>query len=313
MRIFLTGATGVIGVRLVPQLVEAGHDVTAVGRTDAKRKQLDELGAAPVATDVFDASAVRRAVAGHDTVINLATSIPPSSRALLPGAWRANDRVRTVAAGNIADAAVAVGADRLIQESFAPIYPDRGEAWIDEQIPVKPARYNRSTMDAEAAAERVTQRGHTGVVLRFAFFYGHDSAFTLDAIRAVRKGWAPAIGNPTGFISSVSHDDAASAVFAALGVPGGVYNVADDEPMRRREFYDLLAATLGVAPPRFLPSWLARITGSVGETLGRSQRISNAKLKRVSQWKPQTPSVRQGWPRVLDALNGRQTPAAATR
>jgi nucleoside-diphosphate-sugar epimerase len=309
MRIFLAGATGVIGVRIVPQLINKGHQVSAVARTNAKRARLAELGATPVAVDLFDDAALRDALAQHDAVINMATSIPPSSRALLPGAWRANDRIRTVAAANIADATIAVGAKRLIQESFAPIYPDCGDEWIDERTPVKPARYNRSTLDAERAAERFTRSGGSGVVLRFALFYGHDSGFTLDALRYVRKGWAAALGSPAGFISSITHDDAASAVLAALDVPGGVYNVVDDEPVRRREYFDLLAAGLGVDPPKFPPPWLSRITGSIGETLARSQRISNAKLKSMSDWQPEAPSVREGWPRVLAQVSGRIQPA----
>jgi nucleoside-diphosphate-sugar epimerase len=85
-----------------------------------------------------------------------------------------------------------------------------------------------------------------------------------------------------------------------------VYNVVDDEPLRRREFFDTLAAALGVAPPRFPPAWLSRITGPIGETLARSQRISNVKLTSHSDWRPRTPSVRQGWPALVERLGERQ-------
>ena len=309
MKIFIAGATGVVGRRVVPRLVAAGHQVTAVARTPEKGRWLSQQGANPVGVDLFDAAAVRGAVAGHEVVINLATSIPPSSRAFLPGAWRENDRTRRVASRNLVDAAIAGGATRFIQESFAPIYADRGDEWIDERAPVRPARYNRSVLDAEAAAERFTGGGgggRTGVVLRFALFYGPDSGFTLDTIRYVRKGWAPALGAPTGFVSSVSHDDAAAAVVAALDARAGVYNVVDDEPMRRRDYYDSLAATLGVAPPRFPPAWLARVTGSLGELLARSQRISNRKLKDECNWRPMIPSVRDGWVAIARQLGGRE-------
>lgn len=302
MKIFIAGATGVVGRRAVPWLVAAGHEVTAVARTPEKRQVLAQQGAAAVETDLFDAAAVRAAVVGREVVINLATSIPPSSRAFLPGAWRENDRVRRVVSRNLADAVIASGAARFIQESFAPIYPDCGDEWIGEATPVRPARYSRSVLDAEAAAERFTQGGRTGVVLRFALFHGPDSGFTRDTIRYVRKGWAPALGASTGFLPSVSHDDAAAAVVAALGVRAGVYNVVDDEPLRRREFYDSLAAALAVAPPKFPPPWLARITGSLGETLARSQRISNRKLRTESGWAPAAPSVRDAWPTLVRAV-----------
>jgi nucleoside-diphosphate-sugar epimerase len=84
-------------------------------------------------------------------------------------------------------AALAGGARRFIQESFAPIYPDQGEEWIDERAPFRPARYNRGVIDAEVAAEHFTRSGGTGIVLRFAYLYGPDSDYTRDAIRLVRR------------------------------------------------------------------------------------------------------------------------------
>jgi uncharacterized protein YbjT (DUF2867 family) len=101
----------------------------------------------------------------------------------------------------------------------------------------------------------------------------------------------------------VAHDDAATAVVAALGLPAGVYNVADDEPLRRRELFDSLAATLGVTPPRFPPTWMTPLIGSLGETLARSERITNRKLREASGRQPRTPrAVREGWPEVVAAL-----------
>ena len=297
-RVFLAGATGVIGRRVVPLLVAAGHRVTAVGRAPDKRAALERAGAAAIELDLFDPAAVRRAVAGHDVVINLATHIPASARAFFPGAWRETNRMRRLVSHSLATAA---GTSRFIQESFAPIYEDAGDRWIDEDAPVRVARYNRGVLDAEAAAGRVTRDGGTGVVLRFAFFYGADSDFTRDAIRYVRRGRAPVLGSPSGFISAVSHDDAATAVIAALAVPAGTYNVSDDRPLRRREFVDALAEALGVPPPKFFPRWLAVLAGSLGETLARSQRIANGKLRAASGWAPRYPSVVEGWSAVVAA------------
>lgn len=302
MRIFITGATGVVGRRVIRSLLAAGHYVTAVVRSADKRRRLGDLGVNPVDVDLFDSQIVRRAVAGHEVVINLATRIPPSSRAFLPGAWRENSRIRRVASANLAAASIAAGVERFVQESFAPIYKDGGDSWLNERALVKPARYNAAVLNAEAAAARVAQGGRVGVVLRFGLFYGADSGYTRDTIRWVRKGWAPAFGSPAGFVSSISHDDAAGAVIAALGAPTGVYNVVDDEPVRRREYYDSLAAALAVPPPRFPPAWLARAFGSIGETLGRSQRIANGKFERETGWKPSIPRIQDGWPRILKEL-----------
>jgi nucleoside-diphosphate-sugar epimerase len=297
MRVFLTGSTGVIGRRAIPLLVAAGHRVTAVARTAEKRAAVERLGAAAVLVDLYDPNEVQQAVRGHDAVINLATHIPPATRAFLPGAWRENSRVRRLVSANLADAVMAQGRARIIQESFAPIYPDRGDEWIHEIAPTKPARYNRAVLDAEAAASR-------GVVLRFAYFYGPDSDFTRGLIASVRDGRAQLLGDPRGFWSVVSHDDAATAVVAALDVPPGIYNVVDDEPLTRRALVDNIAAVLGVPPPKLLPGWLKYLLGSLGETLSRSQRISNRKLKAVSGWAPRWRSAREG---LAEVVQGRHT------
>jgi nucleoside-diphosphate-sugar epimerase len=270
--VFMTGATGAIGRRVVQILVAQGHRVTAVGRSPEKREALERAGGNAIAVDLLDRKAIVRAVQGHETVINLVTHIPPSSRALVPGAWRENNRVRREVAAGLASAALSIGVGRFIQESFAH---DAGDAWIDESSPVRAARYNRAALDAEAAAGLVTREGGAGIVLRFAYLYGADSDFTQDAVRYVRRGRAPVFGVPSAFISSVSHDDAASAVVAALKLPAGPYDVCDNQPVRRQEFVTALAAALEVPPPRFFPAWVAALAGSLGETLSRSQRISN--------------------------------------
>jgi nucleoside-diphosphate-sugar epimerase len=156
--------------------------------------------------------------------------------------------------------------------------------------------------DAEQSAQRFTSGGGAGVVLRFAGFYGPDSPQTRQLISFVRHSWAPIPGAPERFFSSVTHDDAATAVVAALGLPAGVYNVADDEPLRRRELFDSLAATLGVAPPRFPPTWMTPLIGSLGATLARSERIANRKLRAASGWRPHYPSAREGWPDTVKAM-----------
>ena len=303
MRIFLTGATGVIGRRVVHELSTQGHQVTAVGRTSAKQEALRQAGAEPVAVDLFDAEGLRQAVAGHDAVVNLATHMPSSTtRMLFRSAWRENDRIRKVVSNNLVDAALSGGARVFVQESFAPAYPDGGDRWIDETTPLAPAAYNRTVMDAEAAAQHFTDAGGCGVVLRFAAFYGADALQVRDLIRWVRKGWAPLPGPPEAYISSISHDDAAAAVIAVLGAPAGVYNVADDEPVTHRAYVNSLAAALGVPSPRLPPTWLASMMGSVAQALTRSLRISNRKLRQECGWAPRLHTVRDGWPEVVKVL-----------
>jgi nucleoside-diphosphate-sugar epimerase len=310
VRIFLTGATGVVGRRFIPLAVAAGHTVTAVGRSLRRRDTLGRLGAAAVALDLSAPDLVRRAVTGHDIVVNLATHVPPSTvRMFLPGAWWENDRLRRRTSAILASAALATGVSRLIQESFA-VYADHGDEWIDESDPPAPVRYNRSILDAERAAARFAAAGRIGIVLRFANFYGPDAFQTIDSFVVARRGWAPIPGPPDAFVSSVSHDDAATAVLAAIELPAGTYNVTDDEPLCRRDYAEALAEVLGLPNLRFPPGWTTKLAGSLGTLLTRSQRISNAKLRGASAWRPRYPSIREGWLAIVeprDAKAGSRT------
>jgi len=302
MRVFVTGATGVIGRRVLPLLLERGDLVSVLARRGSNTGHADLLrqGVTVLEASLFDPPSLGVAVAAHDVVINLATHMPPSSvRMFMPGAWRENDRIRREGSANLVGAALAAGVQRLIQESYAPIYDSHGSAWIDETDPVRPGRYNRTILDAERSVRRFAEAGGAGVVLRFAAFYGPDAEQLQDMLRAIRHGWAPLPGDPDSYVSAVSHDDAAAAVIAAMDLPSGAYNVVDDWPVSHREFVDALADAAGVAHPRLLPAWTARLGGSVARALTRSLRISNRKLRDASGWTPRYRSVREGFPAAL--------------
>jgi nucleoside-diphosphate-sugar epimerase len=300
MRIFVTGATGVIGRRVVPLLLAKGHQLTvatrATGRPASKEEKVGTL-----VVNLFDPATLEPAVRGHDAIINLATHMPSSStRMLFRSAWQENDRIRRLGSRNMVRAALASDVQLFLQESFAPTYPDRGEDWIDESVRLEPAAYNRTVLDAEAAARQFTAAGRRGVVLRFAAFYGPDSRQLEYFIGLLGKGWAALPGGPEGFISSVSHDDAATAVVAALDARAGEYNVVDDEPVRRKSYAGTLASLLGTRPPRFPPKWATPLFGAVGGALARSLRISNRKLRAETGWRPRYASVREGWVATLE-------------
>ena len=166
------------------------------------------------------------------SVCNLATHIPPTARMARPSAWAENDRIRAEGSRHLVDAVLAEGGGRYVQESIALLYRDGGRGWLDESAPVDPVANLRSAVTAEANAARVTASGATGVVLRFATFYGPDSGSSLDMIRLARRRVALGAG-PDRYVSSITTDDAAAAVVASLVAPAGLYNVGDDEPVTR--------------------------------------------------------------------------------
>lgn len=300
MRVFVSGATGVVGRRVVPLLLAQGYRVTALVRNPAARARMEQAGANGVEVDLFDVEALERAVADHDAIVNLATHMPSATwKMLIRGAWRLNDRIRRDGVANLVDAALARGIGTLVQESFALTYPDRGDQWIDESTPLEPARYNQTVLDAERSVERFSGNGRTGVVLRFAAFYGPDAMQVRSYIGGLRIGWAELPGGPDAYISSICHDDAATAVVAALNAPAGTYTVVDDEPVRRAVYFGELAKDLELEPPRFFPGWTTPLFGSAGKLMARSLRLSNRKLRSATNWTPKFPSVREGWPAML--------------
>ena len=173
MKILLTGATGVIGRRVVPLALACGHEVTAIVRSPPKAAALGLGKAQSVQVDLFDPGAVMNAVAGHDIIVNLATHMPSSSaRMLLRSAWRQNDRIRRLASRNLVAGARGSSVRAFVQESFAPVYPDCGDDWIDETVPINPARYNESIQDAEHSALGFSDGGRRGTCRSRAYRIG---------------------------------------------------------------------------------------------------------------------------------------------
>ncbi len=296
MKIFLAGGTGVVGTRALPALVAAGHEVTAEARTDAKADLVRSLGGAPVTVDLFDAHAVAAAVVGHEVVINLATSIPKLTKAALGSAWTTNERLRSEASNHLVDGALATGAGRYSQESIAFPYLDAGDEWIDEDHPVEHVGPFEGAPAAEAAAQRFTESGGTGVVLRYAQFYSADSHHVHTFNAAARRRVNPFVGAPDAYWSFIHADDAGSAVEAALRAPAGIYNVADDEPLTREDAGRAAADALGVKPPKTIPKLLRAASPSNGKHLMKSLRISNREFKEATGWQPAHRSIRGSWP-----------------
>ncbi len=298
MKVLVAGATGVAGRRSVRQLVAAGHEVHAVARSAAKAALLRDAGAAPVEIDLFDRTQVQPVVAGCEAVVNLATKIPPLSSAMLPGAWRENDRIRRDVARNLVEAALAADVHVYVQESLAFMYRDGGDEWIDEDAAVHPPPHAHTMLDAEAQARRMTDEGRRGVVLRFGQFYSADSTHTRSMVTAARRGVSPFFGPSDSYLALIHADDVATAVARAVDAPAGTYNVVDDEPPTRAELTEGLAAAVGRSHLRAPPTGLLRLGGQKVTMLMRSQRVSNRRFRHATDWSPRFPSAREGFPIV---------------
>ncbi len=300
MRVFLTGGTGAIGGHVVPALRAAGHDVTGLARSDAKAERLRRQGATPVRTSLFDEAALARAFAGHDAVINLATAIPAPNRFALARAWRANDLVRTLGSAAVATAARRAGVPRLVQESIAFMYPDRGADWIDEDVRLEPVPRTRPNEQAEHNARTL---GPDCVVLRFGLFYGPGSDLTELILANARRHTVTAFGRPGDYYSFLHLADAAGAVVAALDAAPGTYNACEDEPLTWREHAAAIADAVGVAPWLRGPGRLTRLMGARSAPFSRSLRVSNQRLRAATGWSPQYPSTREGWRATVAAAS----------
>lgn len=299
MNLLVAGGTGVIGRRAVEALVRNGHRVTVLSRSQQNDALIASLGATPSRGSLFDPVSLAGVVAGHEAVVNLATSIPPSSQAFKRKAWAGNDLIRIQGSANLVNAAIAAGCERFVQESIVMGYADRGSEWIDEQVAFLPADIARCVLAAESSANRFASQGGVGVVLRFGNIYAADTIHTRANLAMVARGVAPTIGAPSAFMSSVHADDAAAAAVAALGVPAGTYNVVDDEPLTRQEVSEIAALAAGRERLRQIPRWFVAIMGGdTARMLMRSQRVSSSRFRDASGWTPRMASLRAGWPAV---------------
>lgn len=304
MRIFVAGATGVLGQPAVKLLVAAGHEVRGTARGDEKSQLLRSLGAEPVAVDLYDANAVKAAVAGSEAVIHMATKIPPLMKMRSRGAWKENDRLRREATKNLVDGALAAGAQTFIAESITFVYADGGDRWLDENSPMKLAwSALDSTLDLERETQRFGEGGGKAVVLRFGLFYAPFAASTIDSVKMMKRRMFGVIGKGDNYFSSIHVDDAAAALVAALNAPSGTYNIVEDNPMSQADYATTCAEELHLPKPRKFPRWLGKLVmGGPANYILNSTRVSNKKFKEATGWAPKYPSVREGFREVAETM-----------
>jgi nucleoside-diphosphate-sugar epimerase len=300
MKVFVAGATGAIGARLVPMLVERGHEVAGSSRSAEKAEVLRGRGAEPVMLDLLDARAVREAVAAYrpDAIVHEATALAGMTDFKhFDRSFAQTNRLRTEGTDALLAAAREAGVDRFLAQSFAgwPYARDDGAVKTeDDPLDTTPVPAMRETHAAIRYLERrVVDAG--GIALRYGGFYGSPDDPQLEL---VRKRRFPIVGDGGGIFSFVHLEDAAAATVLALerGAPG-VYNVVDDEPSPVREWLPALAREIGAKPPRRVPALVARLlAGEPGVVLMTEARgASNAKAKRELGWTLRYPSWREGF------------------
>ena len=306
MKIFVAGGSGVLGRASLKALVGAGHEVRATARTEKKAERVRGLGAEPVHVDLYDPKEVRQAVAGSEAILRLTTKIPPIAKMRSRAAWQETNLLRTEGARILVDAGIAEGVKVYVHESVTYVYADGGSQWITEDSPTDDGESEilRSVLDGEKEAARFSESGGRGIVLRFGGFYGVESSVTTDMISMMRRRLLVQPGPGSHFVSSIYIPDAGSAVLASLTLPAGIYNVVDENPVSFKHFLHTLAESIHVPKPFRFPGALGKATfgGGVWSYLSRSQRVSNARFKKASGWKPSVPSVAEGWPLIAAAL-----------
>ena len=319
MKIFVAGASGVLGRALVPQLVGRGHEVLGMTRSASKQDLVRGLGARPVVADALDADAVAQAVASAEpeVIVHQLTALSGklsardmrhperSSMAMM------TNRLRTEATDHLLAAGRAVGARRFVAQSFVAFrWARTGGSVLTEADPVddNPPAALRAPLVGILHVERTvaTIEWGEGLVLRYGGFYGPGTAISRapDAPMAapICKRWFPIIGDGGGVWSHVHIDDAAAATVAAVeGGEPGIYNIVDDDPAPVREWLPVLASALDAKPPRRIPRWLGRLAAGEAATLmmTESRGASNEKAKRELGWQPSYASWRQGFAQGL--------------
>jgi 2-alkyl-3-oxoalkanoate reductase len=317
MRIFVAGASGAIGNRLVAMLVERGHEVVGTFRSSPeKAERIRILGAEAIALDLLDPAAVRKAVidAQPEAIVHEATALAGGGFSRrLDKTFAQTNRLRTEGTDALLAAAREAGVQRFVAQSFAPYrYAMEGPMVKTEDDPLvaTPARGTEATLAAMAHLERAAAAAG-GIALRYGGFYGNSDN---QLVKLVRRRFMPIIGNGDGLMSFIHLDDAAAATVLALEHGRtGIYNIVDDDPAALRQWLPVLAEVLGAKPPRRMPIWLARrIAGEDGVNMGtRTRGASNAKAKRELGWTLRYPSWRQGFAKSYGVSSGIPHPHAS--
>jgi nucleoside-diphosphate-sugar epimerase len=278
MKVFVAGATGVLGRALVPRVLSAGHSVRAVARHVAAvdfGNEVELISANLLEDNVFDL------VRGCDAVVHIATAIPREPFSLHN--WEATARLRTAGTRRLLDAARACCVSRYVQQSIVMVYRDGGDAWLDEQAPFDHgpdrAAICGPVIEMESMVREVQPRSLAWTILRGGSFVGPGTS-ERTLVAGLRTGEVSVAGDGSNFLSPVSVADMASAVVASLELApaGSIFNIVD-EPLRYGDYVDAIADLIGVSRPR-------RMTD---RRLPPSWRCTNEAAQTTLEWMPREP------------------------
>ena len=306
MRVFIAGATGAVGSRLVPLLVAEGHEVVGTSRSAERLGDIEAAGAKGVVMDGLDAESVRTAVldARPEVIVHELTGlggVAPDLKHFDEG-FAATNALRTAGTDHLLAAAREAGVGRFIAQSYTGWPNERTGGPIkteEDPIDPTPTAASRETLAAIRHVEQATTDAG-GLVLRYGGLYGPGNAIGTggELLEMVQAGKLPLVGGGTGVWSFVHVEDAASATALAVtrGAPG-LYNIVDDDPAQVSEWLPELASIIGAKPPMHVPALVARpLIGEHGVSLMTKVRgSSNAKAKRELGWELRYPSWRGGF------------------
>lgn len=309
VHVFVAGGTGVLGRRLVPQLVARGHRVTATTTSAAKLDLVRDMGATGVVMDGLDATSVGSAVATAqpDVIVHQMTAISITHAGKPdikhPDRWFAQtNRLRSEGTDHLLAAADAVGVGHVIAQGYASWNGEAAGGWVKSEEDPLNLMEGTAAHAGLAILSEVEEKvlGVGGAVMRYGAFYGPGAID--DQVTLLRKRQYPLVGSGAGYSSWIHLDDAAGATALAVEKGAtGVFNVVDDEPAPASEWLPYLAECAGAKPPRRVPVWLARLLAGdqavVMMTQGRG--FSNAKAKRELGWELRYPSWREGFKEEL--------------
>jgi nucleoside-diphosphate-sugar epimerase len=306
MKVFVTGATGLIGGSAVRALVARGHEVTGLTSRPAGKSAVEALGAKAVVGDMRDASAYGDVVRGSDAVLHAAAALPDKMRL----SQKDVDAFMGAEVGAVDALASVLGPScrAFVVTSGAYVYGDTGETPVDETRST--ASHHRVMAKKVEMENRILARAKAGeipaIVVRPGLVYGDGSLWKklyLDAMRKKSRAMMPGRGDQ--MISFVHVDDVGTALRTIVESPkpGEIYNVADDLPERLGVVVRFQAEALGAPPPRSIPPWFLRlVAGDLGggPTLAHTA-LANEKLRALG-WTPTYPTYRDGIPALSATL-----------